>query len=445
LVHKEDIMPGEDTITMAQHELRRLHVIRKVIDKVITQNDASEVIGVSVRQVQRMVARVRLEGDKGIIHKSRGQPSNRSIPGATRRKALTLFKSTYHDFGPTLASEKLFERDKIKINDETLRLWLREEGIPYKERKKRPHRQWRERKACFGQMVQMDGSHHAWLEDRGPWCVFMGYIDDATGIPFGRFYMSEGTNPAMDSLMRYIRRFGIPQSIYLDNHTTYKSTKKQSIEDELKNEIALSQFERAAEELGINVIHADSPQAKGRVERLFRTFQDRLVKDLRLENIRTIDEANGHLRHFLPKYAKRFAVKARKADDLHRPIPDGMDLNGILCIKTPRVLRNDFTVAHNRKLYQIFDNVRAKKLMIEDRLNGSVVIRHKDEALRFKEINIRPKKEEPKAAYEFKPRRVYAPQAYDHPWMVANRAHYQQYQQREKVGQKEKGLLLTVA
>ena len=439
-------MPGEDTITMAQHELRRLYVIRKAIDQVITQKHASETIGLSLRQVQRMVARVRLEGDKGIIHKSRGRSSNRSIPDATRRKALTLFKATYHDFGPTLASEKLFERDKIKINDETLRLWLIEEGIPYKERKKRPHRQWRERKACFGQMVQMDGSHHAWLEDRGPKCVFMGYIDDATGIPFGRFYTHEGTNPAMDSLKRYILRYGIPQSVYLDNHTTYKSPKKQSIEDELKNEISLSQFERAADELGIRVIHADSPQAKGRVERIFRTFQDRLVKDLRLEGIKTSDEANGHLRYFLPRYAKRFAVKARKIDDLHRPIPDGMDLDGILCIKTPRVLRNDFTVAHDRKLYQILDNVRTKKLIVEDRLNGSVVISHKGEALRFKEIVVRPKKEEPKAAYSFKPKRVYEPVPANHPWRSFKiSSHYQQYQQREKVAQKEKELLLTVA
>jgi transposase len=433
-------MPREGTITMAQHELRRLHVIRKAIDRIITQKDASEVIGLSLRQAQRMIARVKSEGDKGIIHKSRGRPSNRSISDATRRKVLALFKATYYDFGPTLAAEKLFERDKIKINDETLRLWLREEGIPYKERKKRPHRQWRERKSHYGQMVQMDGSHHAWLEDRGPWCVFMGYIDDATGRPFGRFYTHEGTNPAMDSLKRYIKRYGIPQSIYLDNHTTYKSPKKQSIEDELKNEIALSQFERAAKELGTDVIHADSPQAKGRIERLFKTFQDRLVKDLRLENIKTIDEANDHLRYFLPKYAKRFAVKARNIDDLHRPIPDGMDLDGILCVKTARALRNDFTVAHNRKLYQIFDNVRAEKLVVEDRLNGSVFIRHKDEALRFKEINVRPKKEDPKAAYEFKPKRVYEPVPADHPWRLFKFS--SPYQQREKVAPKE-GLLLT--
>jgi hypothetical protein len=249
----------------------------------------------------------------------------------------------------------------------------------------------------------------------------------------------------MESLKRYIKRYGIPQSIYLDNHTTYKSPKKQSIEDELKNEIALSQFERAADELSIDVIHADSPQAKGRVERLFRTFQDRLVKDLRLENIKTIDRANDYLRYFLPKYAKRFAVKARKIDDLHRPISDGMDLNGILCIKTARVLRNDFTVAHGHKLYQILDNVRTKKVIAEDRLDGSVVIRHKGEALRFKEIVVLPKKEEPKAAYSFKLKRVYEPASANHPCRSFRfGAQYSQYQQREKVAPKEKGLLLTV-
>jgi len=441
-------MPREDDITMAQHELRRLYVIRKAIDNVITQKDASEAIGVSLRQTQRMVACVRREGDKGIVHKSRGRPSNRSIPDKTRQKILTLFKTTYRDFGPTLASEKLFERDKIKINDETLRLWLREEGIPYKERKKRPHRQWRERKSCFGQMLQMDGSHHAWLEDRGPWCVFMGYIDDATGIPFGRFYTYEGTNPAMDSLKRYIKRYGIPQSIYLDNHTTYKSNKKPSIEDELANEIALSQFERAAGELGINVIHADSPQAKGRIERLFKTFQDRLVKEMRLAGICTIAEANIFLGRYLPVYARRFAVEARKSGDLHRPILGGIDLDGILCVKTPRTLRNDFTVAHNRKLYQVLDNVQTKKLMVEDRLNGSVIIRHKDTELRFKEITTRPKGEAPEAERAFKPKRVYAPVPINHPWRSFRHSsrykQYSQYQQKEKVAPKEKGLLLAL-
>ena len=409
-------MTGEDMVRVSQKDLNRLHIVRRAIEKAITQKQASEIVDLSERQVRRIAARIREEGNRGIVHRLRGRRSNRAIAEKLRRKILGLFKAQYHDFGPTLASEKLFEREKIKINDETLRLWLRAEGIAYQERKKRPHRQWRERKACFGQMVQMDGSHHAWLEDRGPWCVYMGYIDDATGRPFGRFYTHEGTIPAMDSLKRYIKRFGIPQSIYLDNHTAYKSPRKQSIEDELKNRIALSQFERAAQELGIEVIHADSPQAKGRIERLFRSFQDRLVKELRLENIKTIAAANEHLKVFLPNYAKKFAVEARRASDLHRPVPAGMDIDEILCIKTERALRNDFTVAHNRKLYQVLDNVRATKLLVEDRLDGSVVLRYNGRVLKYKEILTRPKKEYTEAKQSCKPKRMYEPVPMNHPW-----------------------------
>jgi transposase len=202
-------MAGRDIIMATQEELKRLHVVRKAIDKTITQAEAAGDIGLSSRQVRRIVVRIREEGDKGIIHRSRGRPSNRALSDAVKDKALRLFKDKYRDFGPTLASEKLFERDQIKINDETLRLWLIEQAIPYKRRKKRPHRQWRERKEYFGQMVQMDGSHHAWFETRGDKCVLMGYIDDATGRPFARFYTYEGTLPAMDSFKRYIKRYGL--------------------------------------------------------------------------------------------------------------------------------------------------------------------------------------------------------------------------------------------
>jgi len=435
-------MAGEDIIAMKQEDLRRLHVIRKAIDKIITQVEAADIVGVGLRQAQRIVRRVRIEGNKGIIHKSRGISSNRAVDAKIKDKALKLFKEKYPDFGPTLASEKLFERDKIKVNSETLRLWLIEKGIPYKKRKKRPHRQWRDRKQHFGQMVQMDGSEEHWLEGRGPYCVFMGYIDDATGNPFGRFYEYEGTIPAMDSFRRYITQYGIPLSVYLDKHTTYKSTKKPTIEDELNDRKALSQFERALKELGVEVIHANSPQAKGRIERLFETFQDRLIKELRLEGARTINEANTVAERFLPSFAKRFRVKALYSKDLHRPIPKGIDLNRILCIKTERTLRNDFTVVHNGKLYQIANNIRAGKIMIEERINGSMIMRHNDAILRFKEITCRPKKEEP---YEARPRRIYTPPA-DHPWRRYRiNTHYTQYQQKEKVAPKEKGLLLTTA
>jgi len=232
------------------------------------------------------------------------------------------------------------------------------------------------------------------LKERGPECVLMGYIDDATGRPFGRFYSYEGTLPAMGGLKRYIEKFGIPVSVYLDKHPTHKSTKKQDIEDELNNLEPLSQFERASEELGIRVIHADSPQAKGRIERLFKTFQNRLIKEMRLKGIKTIEEANKLLMYYLPAYAKRFAVQPANNTDLHRPVTKSVDLNAVFCVKTIRVLRNDFTVAHNSKLYQIENNLNAKKVMVEERANSSIHISYKSMDLKFKEITTRPKKQQ---------------------------------------------------
>jgi len=435
-------MAGRDIIMATQEELKKLHVVRKALENSITQNQAAEMLDLSDRQVRRIAARIRLEGDEGVINRLRGKPSNRALPGKCR--VLKLFKAKYPDFGPTLASEKLLERDKVEVNDETLRLWLIKDGIPYKKRKARPHRQWRERRHYFGEMVQMDGSDHDWLEARGPRLIFMGYIDDATGTPFGRFYEYEGTIPAMDSFKRYIERYGIPVSIYIDKHAAYKSKKKLSVEDELSNKDPLTQFTRALGELGVEVIYANSPQAKGRVERLFRTFQDRLLKELRLEKARTKDDANKVAERFLPKYAKRFSVKAACSDDLHRPIPKGLDLDKILCSREEHALRNDFTVAHDKKLYQVEDNTRAKKVMVEDKIDGSMLITYKDRPLKFKEISTRPKKEEPKKTYEFKIRKVYVPPA-THPWKryFKPNAQYPQYQQREKVAPKEKGLLLT--
>jgi transposase len=387
-------MAGKDIIAMTQEELKRLHVIRKALDKSITQIEAANIIGLCLRQVQRIVRVVRTEGDKGIINKARGKASNKALPDKIKCRALKLYKEKYHDFGPTLGSEKLFEIDKIKLNDETLRLWLLQAGIPYKKRKKRPHRQWRERKHSFGEMIQMDGSHHNWFEGRGPECVLMGYIDDATGRPFARFYPYEGTLPAMDSFKRYIEKFGMPVSIYLDKHPTYKSTKKQTIEDELDNAEPLSQFSRAAKELSINVIYADSPQAKGRIERLFNTFQNRLIKEMRLRNIKSAEEGNRFLTHYLPAYAKRFAVQPANDANLHRSVRKGVNLDAVFCVKTIRMLRNDFTVAYNGKLYQIEDNVNAEKVTVEERANGSIHINYRNEDLKFKEITTRPKKQQ---------------------------------------------------
>jgi hypothetical protein len=289
-------------------------------------------------------------------------------------------------------------------------------------------------------MLQIDGSEHDWFEGRGPECVVMGYIDDATGNPFGRFSPYEGTLPAMDSFKRYIEEYGIPASIYLDKHSTYKSTKKQSIEDQLNNQEHLSQFARAVGELGVNIIYADSPQAKGRIERLFNTFQDRVIKEMRLQGISSIAEGNRFLKRYLPVYARRFAVKPAKQGDLHRPLPKDIELDKILCKKTECALRNDFTVAYEKKLYQIENNIRAKKVILEERVDGSMLIRHKGAILKFKEITTRPEKiAQPKP---YLPRQVYKPPA-DHPWRRFKiNPQFPQYEQKEKGSQKEKELLL---
>lgn len=413
-------MAGKDIIEMSLKELKRLKVVQEVIGRHITQGVAASLVGLSERQVRRLIRSVREEGDRGIIHKARGRPSNRRTPEKTRERAISLYKRKYPDFGPTLAAEKLSEMDGIRISDETLRGWLIETGLWKKRRKRSSHRQWRPRKECFGEMVQMDGSHHDWLEGRGPELVLMGYIDDATNETFCRFYDYEGTLPAMDSFKRYVRRYGLPQSVYLDRHTTYKSTKKLTEWEELEGIEPMSQFERAMDELGVEVIHAYSPQAKGRIERLFGVLQDRLIKEMRLRGIKTKDEANEFLKEYLPKYNKQFRVCPANETDVHVKLPQYFNLHRYLCIKTERTVRNDNTIAHNSRLYQIEDYARAKKVTVEERLDGSMHFISAGESLRYREITERPKKESSKAVTRREFHRPVKPEK-DHPWRRWNR------------------------
>lgn len=403
-------MAGKDILIMSRKEARRLYVLRKVLDGEIKQVAAAGMLSMSTRQIRRIVERIQEEGDEGVIHKLRGEKSNRKIASKVKDKIIRLYRKKYEGFGPTLAAEKFDELDGIAISDETLRLWLIESGDWKKARKRVCHRQWRERKGYQGEMVQMDGSHHDWFEGRGPKCVLMGYIDDATGETFGKFYEYEGTKPAMDSFMSYTQKYGLPLSVYLDRHTTYKSPKKESPEDDIGS---LSQFERAMEELGVEVIHAYSPQAKGRIERLFGTLQDRLVKEMRLQGIKGIEEANAFLETYWPKYNSCFTVEPRESADLHRKVSKGMDLNSILCIKIERRLNNDFTVAYDNKFYQIADKIKTDTVIVEERLDGTRAITHNGLVLTYKELPERPKKQKrlsiPRNKVHHKP-------PADHPW-----------------------------
>jgi len=385
-------MAGRDMVVMSLGEVRRLKVVHLVIGKHTTEKAAASMLRLSERQVRRVVKAVREEGDRGVIHGLRQRPSNRRLSEELREQVVLLYRERYPDFGPTLAAEKLFEREGIKISDETLRKWLIEGGYWKKRRKRSCFRQWRPRRPCFGQMIQMDGSHHDWLEGRGPKLVLMGYIDDATNTVYGRFYDYEGTLPAMDSFKVYIERYGLPMSVYLDRHTTYKSSKKLTEWDEIEGVEALSQFERALKELGVEVIHALSPQAKGRIERLFGVLQDRLVKEMRLQGIKSKEEANAFLEAYLPKYNERFRVCPADETDAHVKLPNHVDLDKYLCIKTERTIRKDNTIALDGRLYQLEER-GGKKVMVEERVDGSLLVISKGVAIKYSEITQRPQKE----------------------------------------------------
>lgn len=406
-------MTGKDIIIMSHQELKRLNIIHKVLDKKLKQVEASKVLELSDRQVRRIIKRVLKEGDTGLIHKARGRRSNRSLPEGLKKRVMNLYRKKYYDFGPTLANEKLFEIENIEIGTQTLRGWLLESGNWSIKRKARKHRRWRERKHHFGQMVQLDGSHHNWFEDRSEQCVLMGYIDDATNTVYARFYGYEGTKPAMDSFKRYVIRYGLPYSVYLDRHTTYKSNAKPSLAEELGGGKSMSQFERALKELGVKVIYARSAPAKGRIERLFRTFQDRVVKEMRLKGIKDISGANKFLKGYLPVYNKKFSVNAVKKGNFHRTKLKGLDLDRILRIKTERVLRNDFTVADNRKLYQVLNKVNAKKVTVEESINGKISITYKGKSLKYRQITVRPLKNKTVQVHPSK--KPWVPPL-DHPW-----------------------------
>jgi|WetSurMetagenome_2_1015567.scaffolds.fasta_scaffold93182_2 hypothetical protein len=409
-------MAGEDRVLMSAREIKRLHVIGKYHEGLIDQVEGAEILRVSLRQFRRMQKRVLAEGPAGVVNRHRGRRSNRALEEQTRMLALEAYQRKYYDFGPTLAAEKLLEYEGIKVSKETYRKWLIEAEIWHKEKKRAKRRQYRQRKSCFGLMVQIDGSKHAWFEDRRAECVLMAYIDDATNHVYARFYEYEGTMPAMDSFMRYARKYGLPCSVYLDRHTTYKSPKKQDdVFDENGNMLdALSQFARALKELEVEVIHAYSPQAKGRVERLFGTLQDRLVKEMRLKGISGIEEANLYLAEYLKRHNDQFSVIAAESEDMHRPSPKVSELQEKLCVKEERTVRNDNTISYNGKPYQIHATLQGKKVCVQQRIDGRMYILHNSVSLNFSQITARvEKKQKPLRLIKTRPS---IPMSADHPY-----------------------------
>ena len=407
-------MVRADRVIMSVKELRRVHVIRQTMETKLTQVQAGIVLGLTTRHIRRLIERMEQAGDQGLAHRGRGKPSNRRIPDKVKAMMLKLYEQRYGDFGPTLAAEKLTERHGLTLSDETLRRWLRKRGISHFMRRKRPHRTWRERKTQVGELVQLDGSHHDWFEGRGSRCVLMAYIDDASSRVFARFYAYEGTIPALDSFTRYVTRYGIPLAVYADKHTTYHSPAPPTVDEQLAGVKPTSQCGRALGELGVELLPAHSPQAKGRVERLFKTFQARVIKEMRLAGVSTLDAANQFLTGYLPIYNQRFAVPPAQPADLHRPCPASRELDRSLCIKTTRGLRRDWTVAHHGQLDQVRTNVRATHVMVEERVDGTMRITPHGQPLDYHALPARPERvaEPPKAQV---PRRPVKPTP-AHPW-----------------------------
>jgi transposase len=320
----------------------------------MTLVEASELLGLSYRQTKRAWSRYQSEGDAGLVHRLRGRAPNRHSPEEVKEQSLTLYRQRYVDYGPTLAAECLEKEDSVKVSVTTLRRWLLQAGLLERRRKLRRHRRRRTRREHLGELVQMDGSHHDWFEGRRGWAVLMVMIDDATGMVTARFYENESWASSSDVFQRYARRHGLPRGLYVDQHSIYRPDGEPTDADLLDNCPPETQFGRAMRELAVELILARSPQAKGRVERMNGTLQDRLVKALRRANISDLEAANRFLdEDFLAEFNARFNVAAAVAEDWHRPLSVGLDLSRIVSIQELRVVAKDWTLRWRNRVMQL--------------------------------------------------------------------------------------------
>lgn len=402
---------------MSQPERVRLVVMQQVKEQELTVAEASEVLGLSYRQTKRVWRRYRLEGDRGLVHGSRGKPGKRAKPVSLKARILARYEERYPDFGPTLAAEYLAAEGMV-VDHETLRRWRLDQGKPMMRRRRQRHRQWRERKPCFGAMVQLDGSHHDWFEGRGPRCVLMVMVDDANNRVWAQFFEEETTHASYDMLDGWTRQHGVPQSLYVDRDSIYRCEGVGSVAEQLAGQEPQTQFGRAMKQLGVELILANSPQAKGRVERMNGVLQDRLVKALRLEGIRDMKSANVFLRKkFLPAFNRKFTVQAASAADVHRKAPRA--LNEILSWEVERVVQRDWTVASGGRWYQLDQqheglSLVSKKVIVRTLRDGTVQLERRGEKLKWKELPGRP------LHAAVKPLAVPAPKVWKptaaHPW-----------------------------
>ena len=411
----------QELISMSKKELSRYEIINNLIGGKINGTDASKQIGVSVRHIKRLKSKVGKYGAEGLIHKSRGMAGNRKLDTEIVKKAEKYLKEKYPNFKPTFASEKLYENHNIKLGREKARLIMAEMGLWKPKSRKQPKKRhiWRARKDNYGEMQQFDGSYHIWFGNEES-CLLLS-VDDATGkITHAKFDYNEGVIAVFRFWLEYFEKNGLPLSIYLDKFSTYKVNHKNAVD----NKDLITQFQRAMNQVGGNLITAHSPEAKGRVERMNGTLQDRLVKELKLAGITTMKDANKFLREYIPKFNAKFAVAPNRKADLHKKINKQLSekLPQIFSIQNQRKVMNDYTIMFENKFFQLNEKqpttvYKKDTVIIEKHLNGGIKINLKEHYLDYTELPERPKKiiNIKLAALTIRKQSNWKPPA-DHPW-----------------------------
>ncbi len=386
-----------DTLhTMSDKEITRLGIMQKIQDHRMSQKEAGSQLGISVRQVKRLWKAYRSQGAVGVISQKRGKPSNHQLKAKQLEQALDLIKSRYQGFGPTLVHEKLVEVHKLRISDERVRQLMIAEGLwkPKRAKRKRVY-QLRERRACRGELVQIDGSEYAWFEERGPYCTLLVFVDDATSELLQLLFVPhESFFGYCEATRRYIEREGKPLAFYSDKHGIFHLNHPAAVQGD-----GLTEFGRAMQELEVQILCANTPQAKGRVERANQTLQDRLTKELRLRGIGTLQEGNAFLPQFMADYNQRFAVSPRSSFDAHRPLSPTDDLERILSRRNTRTLSKSLSFQYNKQIYQIQTQrpayaLRNAVVTVCEKANGEVLVLYKGHPTPYQIIQRQPRQAE---------------------------------------------------
>ena len=384
----------EGCLAMSLKERQRLAVFEEVRKGTSSLRWACERLGVSYRQGKRSYKRFREEGHPGLVHRSRGKPSSHTLPQALKDDVLSVYEKDYNElnYGPTLAAQEL-AKEGLRVEPETLRRWLLAAGDWTRRRRSPAHRSWRERRPCFGELLQMDGSHHRWCGAAGSMDCLMSLIDDATGQRMALMRAGETTESAMRLLWQWIERHGIPQAVYVDGKSVFITQREPSPEEQLADRVPRTAFGEACAKLGIEVIHAHSPQAKGRVERAHGVYQDRLVKHIARYGLTSLDEVNALLcESFVDELNDKFAKPAADARDAHRPLPKGLKLAEVFCFEETRRVANDWTIRHENHLYQIAEDNRPlprpkHSVVVRTRLDGRLDLVYRDKPLHFSRVS----------------------------------------------------------